>query len=43
MNWNLVGLDSNQKDNVGFVPEYGAYPIGKEDALFKLLSNPADE
>ena len=37
------GIGFESKDNVGFVPEYGAYPIEEKDALLKLLSTMADE
>ena len=41
MNWNLEGLDLNQKDALGFID--GEYPIRKEDALLRLLSDLAVE
>ena len=44
--WNKLefeGIGFESKDNVGFALEYGAYLIEKEDALFRLLSNLADE
>ena len=40
----VEGIRFELKDTMGLqVPWYGAYPIRKEDALLRLLSNLADE
>ena len=41
MDWNLKGLNLNQKDAIGFAD--GEYPIMKGDTLLRLLSDLAVE